>query len=66
VDEGAEVARVVKATLADGLPRLAVENLRVKFQFPDDFERLTLGIVVEQAIRTTVPMPADGWTDSTR
>ena len=47
VDEGAEVPGIVEATLADGLPRFAVENLRIEFQFPDDFERLALGIVVE-------------------
>ena len=35
------------AALADGLPRFPVENFRVELQFPNDFERLALRVVVE-------------------
>ncbi len=56
------MAGVVEAALADGLPRLAVENLRVEFQFPNDFERLALGVVVK-AGQADERACAWGWLD---
>ncbi len=41
------MAGVVEAVFANGLPGFAVQDFRREFQFPYDFERLALGVVVE-------------------
>ena len=50
-DEGAEVAGIIKTLAADALPSLAVHDLGVEFEFPDDFEFLALGVILEAGER---------------
>ena len=47
MDEGAEVAGIVEAVFANGLPGLSVQDFGRKLQFPYDFEGLALGVVVK-------------------
>lgn len=50
-DEGAEVAGIVEALTADAFPGLAIHDLSVEFEFPDDFEFLALGVVLQAGER---------------
>ena len=47
MDVGTEMARVVEAVFADGLPGFAVEDFRGELQFPYDLEGLALSVVVD-------------------
>jgi hypothetical protein len=47
VNVRAEVARRIKPTLTDRLPRFAIENLTVDLDFPNNLKRLTLRIIIK-------------------